>query len=200
VLLAVHDVPIQIGAGSTGRLTMRLRLDCAAGVATAPAIDLRARTDTGRERTERVQFADLATLVTQLEREQCGDPGGQESQGLQVTYDGSELRGGAIETAMLVRNNADAPVTVLEITGSSGWPGSARTEPASLPATLPPRRAVQLRLTWDLSACPRIGADEVISSLRMVLISQKETLQLATFDLGAGFAGDFFRYYYRSCR
>jgi hypothetical protein len=204
VLLAVHDVPIQIEAGSTGRLTMRLRLDCGAGVATArmarPAIDVRARTDTGRERTERVQFADLATLVTQLENEQCGDSAGQEPQGLQVTYEGSELRGGAIETAVLVRNNADAPVTVLEITGSSGWPGSARTEPASLPATLPPRRAVQLRLTWDLSACPRIGADEVISSLRMVLISQEETLQLATFDLGAGFAGDFFRYYYRSCR
>jgi len=165
-----------------------------------PAIDVRARTDAGRERTARVRFADLGTLVTQLERDQCGAPTVTEPQDLRVTYQGSELRAGAIETALLVDNDEDAPATILEITGSSGWPISARTEPASLPTTVPPHRAVRLRVQWDLSACPRIGVDEVISSLRVVLISHEDTLQVATFDLGAGFAGDFFRYYHQSCR
>jgi hypothetical protein len=204
VLLALHDVPLRIEVGSTRRLTMRLRLDCTARVAMArlgvPAIDVRARTADGRERTRRVAVADKATLESQLDHEQCGGPAGPTSRRLGVTYGSSDLRRGAIETTMLVRNDEDGPVKVLAVTGSSGWPGSARTQPDPLPAIVTPGRAIQLRLKWDVSACPRMGADDVISSLRMVLISPADTLQFATVDLGADFARDFFRFYNRSCR
>ena len=203
VLLGLHGVPVRLAGRSAGTVSVRLRLDCAArqsaGRGATPAIEVRARTVHGTEATRRVQFPDMRALVGQLAADQCGSSSGV-ADGLGVTYGGSQLRAGAIETVLLVRNVGSGPVTVLAVTGSTGWPGFVRTEPSTLPANVPAGQAIELRLQWDVSACPRIRAGDVISSLRMIAITPDDRASIeGVFDLGPRFARDFFRYYRVGC-
>jgi hypothetical protein len=201
VVLDLYRVPIRIEGRASGTVTMRLRLDCTAEATShpAPTIEVLTRTVHRQARAEQVAFPALTALVSQLEREQCGSQSGPVSDRVTLTYEGSELRRGALVTRVLARNADPSPVDVIAVTGSTGWPGVVRTQPPALPATVPAGGAVQLELQWDVAACPHLQPDGVVSSLRMVLISPAVVPLVETVDLGAPFARDFFRYYQRAC-
>jgi hypothetical protein len=203
VLLRLYGLPQRVKVHATGRVTMRLRLNCAAqrapGRLAVPNTVVSVRTAGGQELSQRVPSGDLDALVLQLEREQCGSPDGVAGP-LALTYEGSRLRRGVIETTVLLRNDHDGTVKILNMTGASGWPANVNTEPSSLLGSVAAGHTTRLTLRWDVSACPRVEADEVISSLRVVLITPDNDLQSVSVDLGARFARDFFVHYRQACR
>lgn len=204
VLLKVYGVPQRIAVRATAAVTVRLRLDCSArpavGQLTTPGLTVRLRTADGRELSERVAFGDSTALVSQLQREQCGPPAGPTAQRVRLAYAGSRVTHGVIESTVILRNDNPGLVRVLDVTGASGWPTSVRAGPSTLLATIPAGDAIPLTLQWDVAACPPIEADEVISSLRMVLITPDDELELGAVDLGPAFARDFFEHFRSQCR
>jgi hypothetical protein len=204
VLLDLSGLPLRVDVRSSGRVSMRLRLDCAAGGSAdrlaIPSTVVRVRNADGSEHRQRVTFRDLVDLVAQLEGEQCGGPDGG-ALSLGMTYQGSRiLDDGGIETTVLLHNELAGTVRILDVTGASGWPASVKTGSTTVLAAVGAGETVPLTLQWDLSACPRITADEVISSMRFVMITPEEDLRSGTVDLGERFARDFFEHYQDSCR